>query len=373
MEINPIMIRRKLALYNKKPSVRLLLDDPTMILYFDSSLYRPLLGDEVDGDVLATFPNGMTLDAQGASAMPEVEAGLLGGQLILAPADVEEELPARLLYLADDDNSTLEAIDDLFGAGSWTVFVGVNDLDDTAENSSIIDFNDGSNGFFRIDVDTNHNISVAYQGSELGAESFLSGLYDAGDECWICVRKDVNTIQVIINGEIVATEVLTAPSGLSVIQGAIGGRFSFSTVDSVLNGKLSMLAILSESASDTQLGRLKRRVELINRSTVYAELSRQNVAPEFGDLPTLSGGSLPDAPVVGEVLTVGSYVVTGFPVPDITFQWTADGVDISGETEDSYTVLVGDVGAVLACEVTATNVVSAVTETSPDTLAVEAA
>lgn len=373
MEITPLVIRRKLALYNKKPSVRVILDDPTLLLYFDGSLYRPLLGEQVDGDALATFPNGWTLDAQGGSDLPEVDPGLLGGQLVFAPADLDDETPNRLLYLADDENSTLDAVDAIFGDGSWSVFLCLNDLEAMEGASAALDFNDGNQGGFRIEVQADTSLKVFYKGSELGAEEFETGVFDGGPDCWICVRKDGNEIEALVNGTVIGSQTLDAPSGLNIIQGAIGGRFSSSTIDTVLLGKLSMLAVFTDAISGTQLGRLKRRAQLINKSVVFAEPDQQNELPSFRSLPELTGGALPEAPVVGDELTVGSFEVAGFPEPVVSYQWTADGLDIAGADEASYTVLVGDIGKVLACEVSAENVEGGVTEASPDTLEVVAA
>lgn len=55
----------------------------------------------------------------------------------------------------------------------------------------------------------------------------------------------------------------------------------------------------------------------------------------------------------GEIITVnnGGWL----DVDSYTYQWKADGVNISGATDKTYTLVSGDVGAVITCVVTGTN------------------
>lgn len=60
---------------------------------------------------------------------------------------------------------------------------------------------------------------------------------------------------------------------------------------------------------------------------------------------------------------VGYY--TGFPAPTFTYQWKADGVNISGATSKEYSTIWLDVSNVdLTCDVTATNASGAITTTT---------
>ena len=67
-------------------------------------------------------------------------------------------------------------------------------------------------------------------------------------------------------------------------------------------------------------------------------------------LPTVSGDL-----TVGDVLTADDGTWTGEPAPVITRQWQKDGVNISGATGTTYTILVGDVGSDIRVVVTGTN------------------
>lgn len=53
-----------------------------------------------------------------------------------------------------------------------------------------------------------------------------------------------------------------------------------------------------------------------------------------------------------------------YPAPTYTFQWKRGGVDISGATSQTYTRTAADAGAVLTCEITATNSTSSTSVTT---------
>lgn len=86
---------------------------------------------------------------------------------------------------------------------------------------------------------------------------------------------------------------------------------------------------------------------------------------------TLSGAEIPVntvAPTItgtvrmGQVLSSTQGTWTGTPTPTITYQWQRGGVDISGATSSTYTVVSADISEELSCSVTATNVAGAATE-----------
>lgn len=350
MQITPFTVRVKSRLYSKKPSLRAIFDDPMLVLYFDSALYRPLLSGDIEGDAMATFPNGWPLVAPPSCEMPAAEDGLTGGRLIMLPVDDEE--PARLLALDSEEGSTLQVLDDIFEEGSWSVFICASDIESSGSDSSLVDFQDGSLGYFRINLSSDEKISVYYGTGVLDDPEVLSPSVDANGDCWVCVRKDNLTYEVIVNGESILSYEFEEPSSLSLVQGAIGGRFSSMSIESAVAAKLSMFAVFNDAISDTQLKRLSARAQLLNRGVEY-ELPSE--IPAFIEDPSLSGGALPDAPVVGDVLTVSGHEVTGYPTPDITYEWRADSEPITGAETSMYTVLIGDVGKVITAAVFATN------------------
>jgi hypothetical protein len=79
-------------------------------------------------------------------------------------------------------------------------------------------------------------------------------------------------------------------------------------------------------------------------------------APVNTVAPGISGGTF-----VGGILTIGTGTWDG--TPTITFggyQWQRNGVDISGATASSYTVVTADIGANITARVGATNIVTTV-------------
>lgn len=72
--------------------------------------------------------------------------------------------------------------------------------------------------------------------------------------------------------------------------------------------------------------------------------------PSMTSAPVLSGSG-----VVGDPLsaTLGSW--SGYPTPTLSRQWQKNGADIPGETGANYTPVTGDIGAVIDCEITASN------------------
>jgi hypothetical protein len=83
----------------------------------------------------------------------------------------------------------------------------------------------------------------------------------------------------------------------------------------------------------------------------------RDVSPEPTVAPAITGTT-----EVGEDLACSDGTWTGSPTT-IDKQWTADGADIAGETGDTYTVLVGDVGKLIGCYVTATDAYGGATRT----------
>jgi hypothetical protein len=78
----------------------------------------------------------------------------------------------------------------------------------------------------------------------------------------------------------------------------------------------------------------------------------QFLAPVNVDAPRIDGGN-----TKGDTLTVDERTWTGTLPILYSYQWKKDGIDIAGEINLTYTILVGDLGGTITCEVTATNIV----------------
>ncbi|MCI5049404.1 MAG: cadherin repeat domain-containing protein [Rickettsiales bacterium] len=84
-------------------------------------------------------------------------------------------------------------------------------------------------------------------------------------------------------------------------------------------------------------------------------------------LPVISG-----SPVVGQTLNVTTGTWDSISTPGYSYQWQADGSNISGATSSSYALTSSELGAVITCEVTATNTVGSDMAESSGTSAVTA-
>lgn len=73
-------------------------------------------------------------------------------------------------------------------------------------------------------------------------------------------------------------------------------------------------------------------------------------APINNSLPLILG-----TPIVGSTLTATNGSWSASPSPTFTYQWKADGVNITGATSATYVVDAADVGADITVTVTATN------------------
>lgn len=115
---------------------------------------------------------------------------------------------------------------------------------------------------------------------------------------------------------------------------------------------------------------------VVDDSGLFGTLSLKpdvsTIAPENVLAPFISGplhpGDTPAFAQVGEVMTVSVGAWIGSQ--GYTFQWKSGGSAISGQTEATYTPVVGDEGQTLTCDVTATNSVGSTTVTSGATMAV---
>jgi hypothetical protein len=91
-------------------------------------------------------------------------------------------------------------------------------------------------------------------------------------------------------------------------------------------------------------------------------------APSNSVLPVITG-----SPVVGQTLNISNGTWSGTAPITYARQWKRGGVNISGATGTSYTLVTADLGATITCTVTATNAIGNASATSLPTAAVTAA
>jgi hypothetical protein len=90
-----------------------------------------------------------------------------------------------------------------------------------------------------------------------------------------------------------------------------------------------------------------------------------NRIPTNTAAPTVSG-----LQVYGSTLSVSDGTWSAYPSPTYTYQWKADGTNISGATSSTYASVIGDVGKAITCAVTATNVNGSNTQVSSNSITV---
>ena len=82
-------------------------------------------------------------------------------------------------------------------------------------------------------------------------------------------------------------------------------------------------------------------------------------APAESSPPGITG-----TPIVGASMWCSTGAWTGRPTPSFTYEWLRDGTPMAACTGTSYTVQAADLGHVLSCEVTASNIAGQVSATT---------
>src|SRR5215207_7957699 len=91
-----------------------------------------------------------------------------------------------------------------------------------------------------------------------------------------------------------------------------------------------------------------------------------------GTVPTMVGPpSISGTAAQGQVLTCNDGLYVGLQPRTITRQWIRGAATVlAGEVNPTYTVVIGDVGSTLKCNVTVTNILGSFSVSSPNTATV---
>jgi hypothetical protein len=138
-------------------------------------------------------------------------------------------------------------------------------------------------------------------------------------------------------GQPVPTYTYQWKRGGVAISGATGLLYTLVTAD------LAAMITVTVTATNTQ-GNASAT------SAAVGPVAAAPVAPANTVAPVASGSVS-----VGSVVSVTTGTWTGTPTITYTYQWQRDGVNIGGATANTYTLVAGDVGAMVRCVVTATN------------------
>ena len=100
-------------------------------------------------------------------------------------------------------------------------------------------------------------------------------------------------------------------------------------------------------------------IAISHMGVIYVSQAFADFAPVNVSAPVVTGNGTP-----GQTLTSGTGAWSAQPAATYTYQWKVDGVNISGQTANTYVVQAGDVDKTITCAVTATNTIGSATTTS---------
>lgn len=150
------------------------------------------------------------------------------------------------------------------------------------------------------------------------------------------VGKWYGTFASPLTGDITLDSTGAITSGLAILYHNDSAAPSFS-------------GLTVEKTSGTYVLNTLNLIYIVKTPTGVSISYQSEALPENTASPTISGFAYPQ-----ETLTVDEGTWTGTNIT-YTYQWTADGSEISGATSSTYSPTVEQVGAAIICKVTATN------------------
>lgn len=168
--------------------------------------------------------------------------------------------------------------------------------------------------------------------------------------------QPVNSVLPAITGNIVVGEALTASNGTWT--GAVSYARQWLRDGSSISSATGTTYVLVEADIGAMIS-----VRVTATNTEGSTPATSATVGPIEDVPVVdTPPSNSSAPVisgtaaVGQELTTTNGTWTGTVPITYTYQWRRDAANISGATNAAYTVVSGDIGADIACAVTATNV-----------------
>lgn len=188
---------------------------------------------------------------------------------------------------------------------------------------------------------------------------------DAGGE----PVKPANTLAPALSGTAEVGETLTVTNGTWTGRPTPAFTRKWLADGVEIVGATGLTHVLTEAENGAKIS-----VEVTGSSVAGSVVKASNetavvtMAPVNDVLPVITGTAQ-----VGEELTATTGDWHGDATITYAYAWYADDVVIAGQTAATYTVLVGDIGAVITVKVTATNSVGSTVAESAATDAVIAA
>lgn len=316
------------------------------------------------GDQVAVSPDGSTVYTTGVRAyqrnldgtltlIDTVTDGVSGADGLASPTDVVVSPDGENVYvtagIGDYAVTTLDRAPDgtiafnetikddaYFGPLQFLAAPGGLDISDDGANVYVTSTDDDALNVFTRDPSDGDLTLLEVERDGLGSPT-ADGL------------NDVGSIDV-------------APEGRSVYVTSTVLDDSVATFDrNPSTGALSYVELDSRSfPSGVAVSPDSRHVYVASEASyAVSTFSRELLAPSNTGSPSVSGNA-----VVGSTLSCSLGTWNGVPAPTLTREWLRNGTPIALQTGSTYTTVQADVGANVACKVTATNSAGSANDTS---------
>lgn len=260
MALTRDLILTKFKRYSKLKRYYRMFKNPDLKMYFDAHLYRNLLFEAELGAALYTFPAG-------ASLAQYEEAGtidVINGTLRVGEGPIAESHSA-LKESSEGSPNMLAQMVDVFTSEEWG-FVGVFlNVDGGGLSTAILEMSDGSDGYFKIEVDAGNLVTVKYRGfasiDDGPAVTHTSLAHDlAGDnDVYVFATVRDGQIMVYINGELALNEEYSGHP-LSPVLVLVGGNLSSMFIDNGCEAQVGLMAAYSCALDANEKARFDKLV-----------------------------------------------------------------------------------------------------------------
>lgn len=176
----------------------------------------------------------------------------------------------------------------------------------------------------------------------------------------------VNTVAPVVTGTTERGEVLSCTTGTWTGVGTITYAYQWRRNGANIAGATSSTYTLVAADDDADINCV------VTATDNEGSRSRSSnvVGPVLGDPLNLTLPSITGTATVRETLTVSNGTWQGVATITFAYQWRKDGINISGATSSTYTLLDADYDSNIDCIVTATNSLGSQPATAPQTASI---
>jgi hypothetical protein len=176
----------------------------------------------------------------------------------------------------------------------------------------------------------------------------------------------VNTVAPVVTGTTERGEMLSCTTGTWTGVGTITYAYQWRRNGANITGATSSTYTLVVADDDADINCVVTATDNEGSSSRSSNV----VGPVLGDPLNLTLPSITGTATVRETLTVSNGTWQGIATITFAYQWRKNGVNISGATNSTYTLLDADYNSNIDCIVTATNSLGSTPATAPQTAAI---